>query len=127
MPKIHSLLAISLLTFLCATAHSADLSESSDEELVEIKVKAPRVANDVPASSYATAATVLRFDPLTELQSRGLAEGQSDVTIRGGLFENTGFKIGAVTVMDPQTGHYVAGLPVDPALMTVPNLSLIHI
>ena len=122
MPKIHSLLAISLLTFLCATAHSADLSESSDEELVEIKVKAPRVANDVPASSYATAATVLRFDPLTELQSRGLAEGQSDVTIRGGLFENTGFKIGAVTVMDPQTGHYVAGLPVDPALMTVPSI-----
>ena len=122
MPKIHSLLAISLLTFLCANAHSADLSESSDEELVEIKVKAPRVANDVPASSYATAATVLRFDPLTELQSRGLAEGQSDVTIRGGLFENTGFKIGAVTVMDPQTGHYVAGLPVDPALMTVPNI-----
>ena len=47
-----------------------------------------------------------------------LPRGQSDVTVRGGVFENTGFKLGAVTVMDPQTGHYPAELPVDPASMT---------
>jgi hypothetical protein len=64
----------------------------------------------------------LRFDPLTELQSRGLAEGQSDVTVRGGVFENTGFKTGAVTIMDPQTGHYVAELPIDPALLATPAI-----
>jgi hypothetical protein len=59
---------------------------------------------------------------MTELQSRGLPEGQADVTVRGGLFENTGFKAGAVTIMDPQTGHYVAGLPVDPAFLSRPKL-----
>ncbi|MCG8371272.1 MAG: TonB-dependent receptor [Proteobacteria bacterium] len=64
----------------------------------------------------------MRFDPLTELQSRGMAEGQSDVTVRGSVFENTGFKLGAVSVMDPQTGHYVAELPVDPALMSTPAI-----
>ncbi|MDG2108050.1 MAG: TonB-dependent receptor [Woeseiaceae bacterium] len=122
MSKKPIFLVVLLLNFFCINAYSADLSKSSDEGLVEIKVKAPRVANDLPAGSYATAATTLRFDPLTELQSRGLSEGQSDVTIRGGLFENTGFKIGAVTVMDPQTGHYVAELPVDPILMTTPNI-----
>ncbi len=105
-----------LLVSCTATAWS----EQNDEEISEITVHAARVANDKPASSYATAATTLRFDPLTELQSRGLAEGQSDVTVRGGLFENTGFKLGAVTVMDPQTGHYVAELPVDPAMMSSP-------
>jgi vitamin B12 transporter len=110
-----ALMAASLLGFTCGEA-------LSDDEISEITVKAARVANDSPASSYPTAATTLRFDPLTELQSRGLAEGQSDVTVRGGLFENTGFKLGAVTVMDPQTGHYVAGLPVDPALMSVPAI-----
>jgi vitamin B12 transporter len=110
-----ALMAASLLGFTCGEA-------LSDDEISEITVKATRVANDSPASSYPTAATTLRFDPLTELQSRGLAEGQSDVTVRGGLFENTGFKLGAVTVMDPQTGHYVAGLPVDPALMSVPAI-----
>ena len=42
--------------------------------------------------------------------------------MRGGVFENTGFKVGAVTVIDPQTGHYVAELPVDPALLGSPNV-----
>ena len=110
-----ALTAALLLGFACGEA-------LSDDEISEITVKATRVANDSPASSYPTAATTLRFDPLTELQSRGIAEGQSDVTVRGGLFENTGFKLGAVTVMDPQTGHYVAELPVDPAWMSVPAI-----
>lgn len=115
MKSNFALMAALLLGFTCVEA-------LSDDEISEITVKAARVANDSPASSYPTAATALRFDPLTELQSRGIAEGQSDVTVRGGLFENTGFKLGAVTVMDPQTGHYVAELPVDPALITVPAI-----
>ena len=110
-----ALTAAPLLLFTCGDVFS-------DDDISEITVKATRVANKSPASSYVTAATALRFDPLTELQSRGIAEGQSDVTVRGGLFENTGFKLGAVTVMDPQTGHYVAELPVDPGLMSVPAI-----
>ena len=93
-----------------------------EEEITEITVSAQRVANLRPAGTYESPATALRFDPLTELQSRGLAEGQSDVTVRGGVFENTGFKAGAVTIMDPQTGHYVAELPIDPALMSPPAI-----
>jgi hypothetical protein len=114
------------LSLIGASAYPAHLSaESSDDvsgEISEITVRAERVANTRPAGSYASPVTVLRFDPLTEIQSRGIAEGQSDVTIRGGVFENTGFKLGAVTIMDPQTGHYVAGLGVDPALMSAPAI-----
>ena len=98
----------------------ADDDVGEADEITEIIVNARRVANTRPAGTYAAPATLLRFDPFTQLQSRGLAEGQSDVTVRGGVFENTGFKLGAVTVMDPQTGHYVADLPVDPALMSAP-------
>ena len=112
--------AIALLSF--SPALIADTTENSTDELVEITVSAKRVANDAPASTYASVATALRYDPLTELQSRGIAEGQSDVAVRGGLFENTGFKLGAVTIMDPQTGHYVAELPVDPALLSAPAI-----
>lgn len=100
----------------------ADENVGDAEEITEITVSARRVANTRPAGTYASPATVLRFDPLAQLQSRGLAEGQSDVTVRGGVFENTGFKLGAVNVMDPQTGHYVAELPVDPALMSAPSI-----
>jgi hypothetical protein len=100
---------------------SADTTSSADATKIdEISVAARRIANESPASSYASLATALRFDPSSELQSRGIAEGQSDVSVRGGLFENTGFKLGAVTVMDPQTGHYVAELPVDPVFLTRP-------
>jgi vitamin B12 transporter len=111
-----------IAAFSGPTVFAIDAKDENDDTLSEITVKAIRVVNDSPASSYATVATALRFDPLTELQSRGLAEGQSDVTVRGGLFENTGFMLGAVTVMDPQTGHYAAGLPVDPAIMTAPAI-----
>jgi len=97
-----------------------DHDETSNEVLDEIVVRASRVANTSPAGSYAAIATSLRFDPQTELQSRGLAEGQSDVTVRGGVFENTGFMLGAATIFDPQTGHYTAGLPVDPDFLAAP-------
>lgn len=111
-------LALVQLTFVA----SAAADEKDDELLTEIKVTANRVANTRPAGTYASVATALRFDPITELQSRGLAEGQADVTVRGGLFENTGFKAGAVTVMDPQTGHYAGELPIDPEFLAAPEL-----
>ena len=124
--RFSATLTLSLLyPSLWAGAAVADATEGGGEiteEINEITVSAQRVANTRPAGTYASIATTLRFDPLTELQSRGLAEGQSDVTVRGGVFENTGFKLGAVTVMDPQTGHYVAGLPVDPALLSTPAI-----
>ena len=96
--------------------------ENEQEELTEIVVTAARVANTRPAGTFSSVATALRFDPITELQSRGLPEGQADVTVRGGLFENTGFKAGSMTIMDPQTGHYVAELPIDPDFITAPKL-----
>ena len=120
--QIPAALAVSLLVpLLHAPLVVADEAAQNDE-ISEITVSARRVANTRPAGTYASPATALRFDPLTELQSRGMAEGQSDVTVRGGVFENTAFKLGAVTIMDPQTGHYVAELPVDPALMSTPAI-----
>ena len=102
---------------------SPGYAEDDDKgELSEIIVTADRVANSRPAGTYSATVTLLRFDPLTEVQSRGLPEGQADVTVRGGLFENTGFKAGAVTIMDPQTGHYVAELPIDPEFLSAPEL-----
>lgn len=117
--------ALSIALFV-TSASSAQLTTQrqpeANEEITEITVSADRVANTRPAGTYASPVSALRFDPLTEIQSRGIAEGQSDVTVRGGVFENTGFKLGAVTVMDPQTGHYAAGLAIDPALMSAPGI-----
>jgi hypothetical protein len=120
---ISAALTIGLFAASMSSAQLAkERQHEASEEITEITVSAARVANTRPAGTYASPVTALRFDPLTEIQSRGIAEGQSDVTVRGGVFENTGFKLGAVTVMDPQTGHYAAGLAVDPALMSAPGI-----
>ncbi|MSU49187.1 MAG: TonB-dependent receptor [Opitutus sp.] len=87
-----------------------------------LTVYSPQVANQSPASSFAMPVSALRFEPHLDIQMRNLAEGQADVTIRGGIFENTAFQVGAVTLIDPQTGHYVAELPIAPALLTAPSV-----
>ena len=117
---------IATMAFLMSAPVSADDGgeATTDDEISEITVSAQRVANTQPAATFAAPVTLLRFDPVVEIQSRGIAEGQSDVTIRGGVFENTGFKVGAVNIMDPQTGHYAAELAADPALLTTPELAV---
>ena len=60
------------------------------------------------------------YEPLVDVQGRNLAEAQADISIRGGIFENTGFNLGAVTISDPQTGHYLAEIPLAPAMLGAP-------
>lgn len=106
---------------MAATAAHADVPAGSDGP-AEVVVSASRVANAQPAGSFPAIATALRYDPRTELQSRGIPEGQADIAVRGGVFDNTGIAVGAVTLTDPQTGHYTAELPIDPAFLAPPRL-----
>lgn len=90
--------------------------------LPAVRVVSPLVANQAPAGAFAMPVSALRFEPRVDLQARNLVEGQADVTARGGTFESMGLKLGAVPVMDPQTGHYLAELPVAPAMLGAPEL-----
>jgi hypothetical protein len=100
-------------------------AESSVGEVVELDpltVYSDAVAMQQPATTFAMPVTLLRFEPLVDVQGRGMAEAQADISIRGGTFENTGFSIGALPVYDPQTGHYFAELPVAPAMLSAPTI-----
>lgn len=90
--------------------------------LPELVVLSTQVANQTPGSSFAMPVSGLRFEPRIDVQARNLAEGQADVSIRGGVFENTGFRIGGTSIYDPQTGHYLAEIPVPPAMLESPTL-----
>jgi hypothetical protein len=81
-----------------------------------------RVALQEPVATYAAPVSVLRYEPQVDVQARNFAEGQADVSIRGGTFENTGFSIGALPIYDPQTGHYSAELPVSSYLLGAPEI-----
>jgi len=97
-------------------------AENALFELPPAVVLSPRVANQVPGGTFAMPVSALRFEPLVDLQTRNLGEAQADVSIRGGIFENTGFRIGGVSLYDPQTGHYLAEIPVPPEMLGVPAI-----
>lgn len=53
-----------------------------------------------------------------DLHSRGGARYQTDITVRGGIFEGTGLMVGGLALFDPQTGHYFAEVPLDPGFFS---------
>ena len=91
-------------------------------ELPKYATYSEQVANQTPVSAFAMPVSGLRFEPRVDVQSRNLTEAQADVSIRGGIFENTGFKVGATSLYDPQTGHYLAEIPIAPAMLQSPEI-----
>lgn len=109
----------SQLTFINAQEPAGDSAVSSLPTLV---VDIQATANVQPVTTYETPVSSLEFEPRVDLQSRNMAEAQGDVSIRGGIFENTGFVVGSATLYDPQTGHYSAELPIAPEMLIGPKV-----
>lgn len=107
-----------------STLSAAEIAAPDSPILEETQVLANYIANESTANTYDSIVTALRYAPQVELQSRGIAEGQSDITVRGSVFENTAIAVGAVTITDPQTGHYAAELPIDPRSLTRPVIAV---
>jgi vitamin B12 transporter len=93
------------ISLVLALAQSSLAAADEIYELPDYATYSEQVANQTPVASFAMPVSGLRFEPRVDVQSRNLAEAQADITIRGGIFENTGFKVGAVSLYDPQTGH----------------------
>ena len=108
---------------LCSVTAFANANTLSDESAIEkITVEASPTANKLPVGTFDSPISNLEYDPRVDLQSRNMAEAQADVTIRGGIFENTGFRVGSVTLLDPQSGHYFAEIPIAPQMLTGPDV-----
>jgi len=101
---------------------SAFSSASDDNNIEKITVVGSATANTKPVGTISSLVSNLEYDPRIDLQSRNMAEAQADVTIRGGIFENTGFRVGNATVLDPQTGHYVAEIPIAQEMLSNANV-----
>jgi len=111
-------LAASLLIGVVAPA----LAQDATTDLPAVDVYSARVALQDPVATFAMPVTALRYEPLVDVQGRNLAEGQADIAIRGGTFENTGFRIGALSLYDPLTGHYADEIPIAPAMLSAPTV-----
>ena len=121
------LFPLTLGSALAADMAPASASTQADSETVELEaltVFSTRVALQEPASTFAAPVSAVRYEPQVDVQARNFAEGQADVTIRGGTFENTGFTVGALPIYDPQTGHYSAELPVSSYMLGAPEVRI---
>ncbi len=101
------------------------LEAGADEnvyELPKFEIYSEQVANQTPVAAFAMPVSGLRFEPRVDVQARNLPEAEADITIRGGIFENTGFKVGSLSLFDPQTGHYFAEIPIAPAMLVSPKV-----
>jgi len=108
----------------CAAVAAGPLLRAQDAatSLPAVTVYSPSVANQSPAGAFAMPVSALRYEPLVDNEPRNMAEAQSDLTIRGDTFENTGLQVGALSIFDPQTGHYLMELPVAPAMLGAPEV-----
>jgi vitamin B12 transporter len=124
MRNLRRLARALVLSGSAAMAAVAAFSQSREQalELPKLTIYSEQVANQTPAAAFAMPVSGVQFEPRVDVQARNLAEAQADIAIRGGTFENTGVRIGSVSFFDPQTGHYVAELPVSPAMLGSPRI-----
>ena len=111
-----------LLFSLSPFTSASDDTNEVNKEIEKITVEASTTANTKPVGTFGSPVSNLEYDPRVDLQSRNMAEAQADVTIRGGIFENTGFRIGSATLLDPQTGHYFAEIPIAQEMLSNANV-----
>lgn len=118
-------LKLNRFVFVCAGVFAGVpvIAEDTVQDLLPFPVLAP-AAVESTAIGFDQPVSALRQDVRVDIHSRGGPERQADVTVRGGIFESTGFQLGSLTLLDPQTGHYSAELPVDPAFLSGPFLQL---
>lgn len=58
---------------------------------------------------------LIRFIPGVEVQSRGPMGAQSNITIRGGTFQQVLVILDGIRLNDPLTGHFNSYIPISPA------------
>lgn len=74
-----------------------------------ISLISKRQIETTPARSLAE---VLSFVPGVDVRQRGVTGVQSDISIRGGSFEQTLMLLNGIKLSDPQTGHHMMNIPV---------------
>ncbi|MBE0378706.1 TonB-dependent receptor plug domain-containing protein [Pseudoalteromonas prydzensis] len=121
MIKTVQLVLPAIFCSLSTTALATNEKNNTDN-IEQITVKVSATANNEPVGTFAAPISNLEYDPRVDLQSRNMAEAQADVTIRGGIFENTGFRVGSATLFDPQSGHYFAEIPIAPQMLDTADI-----
>lgn len=97
-----------LLEGVDVTASRAPLSESRAARMVTVLDR-----KDIAAAPVQSINDLLKYAVGVDIRQRGPIGVQTDVSIRGGNYEQVTILLNGINVCDPQTGHNAFDLPVD--------------
>jgi hypothetical protein len=109
---------VSGLAVLAAVAGAA--TNGPPRFTVEV-VAAPVAAAGSEASAWSGAGVLARV-PGATVRQQGFGAPQADISLRGAAFQEGGFLLGGVPLLNPQTEHFAADLPIPPELLRPPEL-----
>ena len=113
---------------LCAVTGVPGLHAESPFEIEEIVVlvddfhrsytKVTELSREqIAALPVTNIADVLAYLPNIDVRSRGAGNAQTDISLRGGTFDQVVVLLNGVPIPDAQTGHYAMNIPVSLALI----------
>ena len=124
-------LAIPMLAFANTQSVSAQVENKAPEmqyELEEVSVTGTRVPmalgqaarmvtvldrDDIAAAPAQSVNDLLKYAVGIDVRQRGDMGVQTDISIRGGTFDQISILLNGINICDPQTGHNAADFPVD--------------
>ena len=122
-----SLATIGQLAFSNVSAQSTDsllIQVALEEATVQgvdfvarKKLNSPKAVTVLEPSEWSTSASIseaLEFVPGVDVQSRGAWGIQTDISIRGGSFEQVALRVNGMRWSAPHTGHHLMNIPMDP-------------
>ncbi len=122
-----SIYVLVVLLFNSNTLIGQNILEKNIEEVIvisnrsqynkEFKIVHTIDSEEIKNSSNQTIADILEFAINVDNRQRGGQGIQSDISIRGGSFEQTLVLLNGIKLNDPQTGHHNLNLPISPELI----------
>ena len=124
-------LPVAMLTFANVDSVSAQTENHAKEmryELEEVEVTGTRVPmtvgqaarmvtvldrDDIAAAPAQSVNDLLKYAVGVDVRQRGDMGVQTDISIRGGTFDQITVLLNGINICDPQTGHNTADFPVD--------------
>ena len=112
------------LTLLLTLAFSS-IALAQNTELKEVQVSATRIelneadlpkqvivitAEEISRMAANSVSEVLEYAAGLDVRNRGVMDAQTDISIRGGSFDQTLILVDGVKMNDPQTGHHAMNL-----------------
>lgn len=134
--SLHKCIRIGMLTVIYLTffgyeqtfAQTDTASVNKEIKLEEVKVSARRTPvlyseigrvvtvitkKDIEALPVQSVDQLLEYVAHVDVRQRGPLGVQSDVSVRGGSFDQVMILLNGINITDPQTGHHSLNLPVD--------------